>query len=321
MDRPHKYGLKRKPIPYPAGIIIWLVFILGAFFFLEPLRDSAIGLIIASSLIMLVSFYDDRKGLNPILRIFIQIFAVGILIYFHIGVTHLNLPGIGVVDLTTWKIPVLGGYITVWSDLLTLGLVVLFTNSMNWLDGSPGLPSGISLIAASVLFLLALRPGLHATDQTEFATLASLLVGICAIFLIFDFPKPKLLMGDTGSMFLGFTLGALAVISGGKLATAFLILGVPLMDAVLVILGRIRRGQKPWKGDYSHLHHRLRRVGLSERATALVVYAIALVFGGVALFLHTNGKAVAVLVLLVLVIIGDSVLTKLDKNTNKKQSF
>lgn len=311
MDRPERYGIKRNPIPYPAGVVIWLSFFLGSLFFLDILRDSTIGLLLGGSLVMVVSFYDDRVGLNPIFRLLVQILAAGILIYFHIGITHLNIPMWGVLDLTIWKIAFFGGNITVFSDLLTLFLIVLFTNSMNWLDGSPGLPSGISFIAATVLFLLAMRPGLHATDQTEFATLAIMLAGACAVFVFFDFPKPKLLMGDTGSMFLGFTLGTLAIISGGKLATVFLILGVPLVDAFLVIVRRIMRGQLPWKGDYTHIHHRLKKAGFSEKQTALIIYAIAALFGVVALFLHTEGKAVALIALLLFVVIGEVYLRKL----------
>jgi len=296
MDRPHLYGLKRRPIPYPAGIVIWLVFTICVLYFAE-MRESVYGLLSAGTLIMVVSFADDRLRLPPWLRFFVQILAAGILIYFKVGVTHITIPGSEVLDLTTWKIPLLGGYFTVWSDLLTIFLVILFTNSMNWLDGSPGLPSGISFIASGILFLLAMRPDLHAIDQTQFALLAVILAGACLGFAFFDFPKPKFLIGDTGSMFLGFTLGALAIISGGKLATTFLILGIPLVDAVLVITNRILHGKKPWKGDLSHLHHRLMRAGFTPRQTALVVYVWALVFGLVALFLHTNGKAIALLIL------------------------
>ncbi len=313
MDRPHLYGLKRKPIPYPAGVIIWLVFAVCVLYFAE-MRDSVIGLLLAGTLIMGVSFADDRLRLPPWLRFFVQIIAAGILIYFHVGITHVTLPWGEVADLTTWKIPLWQGHFTVWSDLLTLFLVILFTNSMNWLDGSPGLPSGISFIASGILFLLAMRPDLHAIDQTQFATLAIILAGACLGFVFFDFPKPKFLIGDTGSMFLGFTLGALAIISGGKLATTFLILGIPLVDALLVILNRILHGKKPWQGDTNHLHHRLMRAGLTQKQTAIVVYVWALVFGLAALFLHTNGKAIALIILAISIISLEFFVTYRRKN-------
>lgn len=314
MDRPHLYGLKRKAIPYPAGVVIWIVFISLVLVFVEPLRPSVQGLLLGGTLIMAVSFWDDRKKLPPWFRLVVQFLAAGILIYFHVGVTHLSIPGGEAIDLTTWKIPVGSGYITVWSDLLTVSLILLFTNSMNWLDGSPGLPSGISFIAAVILFLLALRPGMHAMDQSEFATLAIILAGVCAGFLCFDFPPAKFLMGDTGSMFLGFTLGSLAILAGGKLATTFLILGVPLLDAFLVILGRIRRGKKPWEGDLTHLHHRLQRAGFSAKQTALVIYGGALLFGGVALFLRTEGKVIAIGILILTVFLWEAWLGHTAKN-------
>jgi len=313
MDRPKRYGLTRKPVPYPAGVILFPLFALGVYLFAPEIYDSTKGLLLGGAVITTISFLDDRFSLNPLLRFFVQICCALILIYFSVGIEYINTP-LGGYDLTSWKIDFLGGHITVWSDLMTIFLVLLFTNAMNWFDGSPALPSGISLIASLMLFSLALRPDLHAIDQTQFATYSIILAGILAGFLVFDFPPIRWVMGDSGSMFLGFTLATLAIISGGKLATTFLILGVPIMDAIIVILRRLWQGKAPWKGDYEHIHHRLLRAGFSPRQTALTVYAMALIFGIVALQLSTFGKGIAMLILGGVILLGEWALMKKGKH-------
>ena len=106
-------------------------------------------------------------------------------------------------------------------------------------------------------------------------------------------------------MFLGFVLATLAIFSGGKVTTAFLVLGFPILDAFWVIMRRIVQGQSPFKGDLMHLHHRLVYMGLSQRKAVLLIYALSAIFGGMAIFLDTRQKVIAIaLLLLVMVAVG-----------------
>jgi UDP-N-acetylmuramyl pentapeptide phosphotransferase/UDP-N-acetylglucosamine-1-phosphate transferase len=95
-------------------------------------------------------------------------------------------------------------------------------------------------------------------------------------------------MGDAGSMFLGFMLGILSILGGGKLATALLIMGFPVLDAIFVIFMRLLRGTSPFHGDLSHFHHRLLRVGLSPRASLMFNYFFCILFAAIALTLNST---------------------------------
>jgi UDP-GlcNAc:undecaprenyl-phosphate GlcNAc-1-phosphate transferase len=299
LDNPTKYGLKRKPIPYFGGLAIFLGFLISVIVFI-PLAKEVIGLLLGVVILALVSFLDDEKGLSPVLRLAAQILAGIILVVAGVGISHITNPLGGMIDFTTWDFPIFIGmneyHITLLADAFTVVWVILLTNSLNWFDGIPGLSSGIAGLAALVLFFLAAREGYHYFDQHTVITIAGILTGCAAAFTIFNFPPPKILLGDTGSMLLGFVLATLAIFSGGKVATAALVLGFPLLDAMVVIIRRVVKGKSPFHGDYSHLHHRLLAAGFTHKQTVIAIYLAAAAFGSVALFIETAfGKLIALL--------------------------
>lgn len=306
LDNPKKYGLKRAPIPYYGGLAIFIAFVVSVLTFL-PLTREVLGLLAGAILLTTVAFLDDAFDLPPFLRLSFQIIAAGMLVIAGVGITHLTNPFGGFGGLTTsgafdlaaidWNVGSLFGseyHITLFADLFTVLWVVLLINSLNWLDGVPGLSSGIAGLAALVIFFLAAREGYHYFDQSAVIALAAILAGCAFAFTLFNFPPPRILLGDSGSMLLGFVLAALAIFSGGKVATAALVLGFPLLDAAWVILRRILSGQSPFRGDYGHLHHRLLAAGFSERKTVLAVYFASAAFGAIALFIDNSfGKLLA----------------------------
>lgn len=311
VDKPHKYGLKRNPIPYFGGLIIWISFLIGVGLF-GIIDNKMIGFLVAVSLLTTVNFLDDKHNLHPIFRLGIQMFCIAILIFSGIGITHITNPFGGTfhLDAYLWHTSIFGYPLTIsWlGDAFTMAWILLVTNTMNWLDGLSGLVSGISAQGGLILFFLSISP---IVNQPEIATLALILGSIALAFCCFDFHPAKILMGDTGSMFLGFTLGVLAILSSGKIATAFLIMGFPILDALWVIVRRIRTGQSPFKGDLKHFHHRLLQIGLSARQTLILIYCLCGVFGMSALFLNTWGKFVAIVTMFVMMmIIGGGVVVK-----------
>jgi UDP-GlcNAc:undecaprenyl-phosphate GlcNAc-1-phosphate transferase len=295
--------LKRKPIPYYGGLILFVVFFVCAFFFLE-LDKHLVGLLTAAALIVGVSFLDDRFNLNPLLRLGVQFLAAFTVVLSGIGMTSITNPFGGIIPLDTYQIPFeIGGVIyhfTVLADVFTILWIVAMINTVNWLDGLPGLVSGISFIGSLLIFMLGIRPNFHYIDQADVAILAIVMAGMTLAFWFFDFWPPKMLMGDTGAMFLGFLLAILSIFAGGKIATAFLIMGFPLLDFVWVIARRILQGKSPFKGDLYHFHHRLLRAGLTERQVVVTIYLISALFGGIALFLDSKEKLVAIGVMVVL---------------------
>lgn len=295
MDRPERYGHKRSPVPYPAGIILPVIFSIIAFLIL-PHDKHLFGFLSAAWVLVMTSFVDDRIGLSPFFRLGIQISCAVIVVASGIGIDFVSNPFGGAIDLRMGQIPI-DFFGTTHSfapraDLFTIVWLLLIINAFNWLDGVSGLTSSVSAIAGFVIAALA-----YSVGQPEIALLALCFGLASAIFFLFDFAPPKILMGDTGSMFLGFTIAMLSIFSSGKIATAFLVLGVPLFDAVRTILRRIVAGKSPFHGDMEHFHHRLLRGGLTERQTVAVVAGISFLFGSSALLLSGYEKFWAILLL------------------------
>jgi len=317
MDCPERYGIKRAPIPYYGGVLIFLGFLISVLIFVDLSRE-VVGLLIGSGLIVFVGFLDDKFRLSPILRIFVQVLSAVILVASGVGILSISNPFGGVIDLNlfhVYGVPLLGA-------LFTVVWIVLITNTMNFLDGVGGLSSGVSFIASLTIFFLSVRPDIHADPASQqIVAFLALILAFCALaFLIFDFPPAKILMGDSGSTFLGFVLATLAIFSGGKVATAFLVLGIPILDASWVIFRRIFEGKKPWQGDLKHLHHRLLYLGLTDYSVLFVVYGLSVLFGVLAIICVSTKQKFFVLiglVVLMLVLIAGILSFSKKKKLNK----
>jgi len=321
MDRPQKYGLKRKPIPYYGGLIIFIVFFISALLFV-PLDNHLLALLFGALLIVSVSFLDDMFGLSPYLRLCVQFFVGVILVLAGIGIHSLSNPFGNVLTLDQFQFSLTfsGAVYSFFllSALFTIFWVMAMMNTMNWLDGLNGLPSGVSAIAALTLFFLSIRPDIHfdLSSQVPVATISIILFACCLGFWLFDFYPAKILMGDTGSMFLGFILASLAIFSGGKVATALLVLGFPLLDFLWVITRRLFQGKSPIHGDRKHLHHRLLEIGLSERKALILIYVLCATFGGIAVFLIGRQKLYAMIIMfVVMVLLGSFAVYKAGINS------
>lgn len=291
MDRPARYGLTRQPIPYYGGLAMFFAFIFSVVLYV-PFNAQLFGVMIGLLLIVSVSFLDDMFQVRPWIRLLVQSLAAIIISLFGVGIRSLTNPFGGVIVLDHIHFALFGYDLVFLGLIFTILWVIFVVNSMNFFDGVPGLLSGISLIAFVVLFLLSLRTG-QVIDQRQFIYLSVILAGICGAFVFFDFPTPKILMGDTGSMFLGFLLAVSALFAGGKVATVFIVLGIPLFDALWSIIRRIASGKSPFSGDLNHLHHRLLRAGFSQRQVLLIMYGISGLFGCITLFLSTYQKMLA----------------------------
>lgn len=305
LDRPKKYGLKRKPIPYYGGIILVLVFVVSGLLFTE-IDSNVLGVIIGALMIAGVSFLDDLKDVNPWIRLFVQFLAALTIVVSGIGIESISIPFGGVIELDQYnlEVPIGENLLTfiIFADIFTILWIILIVNTMNFLDGLNGLVSGVGLIASITIFILSIGDH-NIIDQTTVATLAIILAFACFAFWIFDFHPARILMGDTGSMFIGFLLAVFAIFSGGKIATAFLVLGFPILDAFWVIMRRVMQGKSPMQGDLKHLHHRLIEVGLTERKALILIYILCTFFGISAIFLGTTQKLYLILAMGLIMVI------------------
>lgn len=305
MDKPTLYGYDRAPVPYSLGIVFFLSFASLTSLYLDA-SPKLLALVAASGFLTLVSFFDDRFSLPALPRLLVQIFCGGLVIGAGVGIPALSNPFGAplVLDSIQWQLSMFGFTFLLFplAHIVALGWIILVINAMNWLDGAPGMVSGISTIAATVIFLLANMHELHVIDQGELSVMAAIVGASSFAFLFFDFPQPRLLMGDSGTMTLGLFLAVMAIFSGGKLATAFIVLAIPLLDALWTITRRLLHKQSPFKGDFQHFHHELMRAGMSERQVNVFYYVVSMSFGITALFLESQGKLIAIVTLFLLML-------------------
>ncbi len=241
--------------------------------------------------------------------------AAGVAIAFGVGITFLRWPFGGFLELDNLKYSFSffgqAMEIIVWADLVSFVWLILVINVVNWLDGLDGLAGGVSFIAAIALLILSLFAGI---EQPLTALIAAILAGSILGFLPYNFNPASIFMGDSGSQFLGYMLGILAIICGGKLATAGLILGFPILDGLWVILRRLFTGKSPFKADKKHLHHRLLALGLSQRQVVWILYSLSIVLGLFAILSNTFFKFWAVVIAVIIMVIGGVWLSSKEKS-------
>lgn len=265
----------QKPTPYLGGVGIFLAFGISVFVTAllgEDQNPVQWGLLAGSGLVFLLGLIDDLKRISPPAKLVGQILAATAVVFLGYT-TGFFTPRIAN-DLVA-QIP---------NILLTFIWLVGITNAINLLDNMDGLAGGISLIAAAILSFFFWETGSQGLLIVSLALAGSILG-----FLIFNFPPATIFMGDSGSLFLGFTLAVLAIARQPQASNVFAILGVPtliflipILDTTLVTFTRILRGQSPAKGGRDHTSHRLIAFGLSERQAVLVLYGVALISGVIA---------------------------------------
>jgi UDP-GlcNAc:undecaprenyl-phosphate GlcNAc-1-phosphate transferase len=165
-------------------------------------------------------------------------------------------------------------------------------NTVNFLDGLDGLASGVGAIAALMFAWHSYQLG-----QLEVAAFPLALAGALLGFLPFNFAPARIFLGSAGAFTLGYALATLSILAPAKIATALLVLAVPILDVAWQIVARLRRGQSPFSGDRGHLHFRLSDGGLPTRTIVIGYYVVAALFGVVALFAPREAKIVILFLL------------------------
>ncbi len=295
-----RYGLLHEPgdarrvhtvaVPRIGGIAMFLGFLVGIGITLVLPVDRfseeverLLLLVIGATVIVVAMFYDDVIGLGPVTKLVIQI-SVAILVVaprIHdqqsgIVIEQFNLPFLGTISLPL-----------ALAFLFTIFWIVGMMNALNWSDGLDGLAATIALSASTVLFLHTFFWP-RGNPQFTISLLAIALCGAIIGFLPANWHPGRIIMGDTGAMFLGFALATTSIIGGAKIATALLALGVPIVDMAWVILSRVIRGRSPMSPDRGHLHHRLLDAGWSQPQIVITYGAITLFTGVLGLLLPSS---------------------------------
>ncbi|MFH0819560.1 MAG: MraY family glycosyltransferase [bacterium] len=288
-------------------VVIYYSFISGDILTKYYLPKYIIGFLLGGAVLMIGGFLDDKYNLKPARQIIFPIIACLIVIASGVGIHFITNPFGGIIRLDQPKFEILriSGLpyrIAPWADLFALIWLLGMMYTTKFLDGLDGLVSGITVIGALVIFFLSFNP---IVSQPQTALIAIILAGSSLGFLIFNFHPAKIFLGEGGSLFCGFTLGVLAIIAGGKIATALLIMGIPILDVLWVILRRLFWEKKsPFSTpDKKHLHFRLLSAGLSQRQAVLFLYFLTFLFGMSALLLQSLGKLYALIILAVIMLI------------------
>jgi UDP-GlcNAc:undecaprenyl-phosphate GlcNAc-1-phosphate transferase len=273
VDQPNQRKIHTEPVPLLGGLSIYLGCVVSAALF-GRIDHTFWGITIGGLLIFCVGIVDDyyktrSKDLKAWPKFLTQILAALVLVSFGVSINGVNMP----FHPHFFKFPL-------WLSILTTVLwVVAITNMINFLDGVDGLAAGISAISAMTLFFIALLKG-----QYAMAVFSVVLMGAALGFLRHNFHPARIFMGDAGATFLGFVLAAIAVEGAFKSATLVslvvpvLALGVPIADALWVIIRRFRQNRPIYVADKGHTFHLLMRSGLSQIQTVAFLYLVGICF-------------------------------------------
>ncbi len=264
MDVPSSRKAHKRPTPLLGGLSVLLGFLaavaVGMYFVHEPVTSRFLGFLGGAFLMFLIGLVDDRVGLSPVTKLSGQL-AAGLLLLFSGNTNGLITDG--------------------WMDMsLSLFWVIGIINAFNFLDNMDGISSGIAFIASMAFLVICSLQG-----QVLTAILAAAAAGASLAFLRFNFNPASIFLGDAGSMFLGYVMASVALMSTWHqsshlfLLVPILILAYPIFDISLVTLTRYRAGRGITEAGKDHSSHRLAFLVRPPRGPVLVIYALCVGLG------------------------------------------
>jgi len=283
--RPKDNRFHRKVTAILGGVGIFIAALAGIFINV-PLTKNILAFLVGGSFVFLWGLSDDFRPMRPQVKLLGQIIASCIIIFFDISF-----------NIANYKL---------LSYVLTIFWIIGITNAFNLLDNMDGLAAGTVAISSIMIFLSTLMTGDSITG-----VISLILAAVALGFLPYNFNPAKIYMGDSGSMFLGFSLATISIMGSYRvasnilvtLAIPVLILAVPIFDTLFVLVMRNIGGRSFWVGGKDHTSHRLVSLGLSERKTVIILYCSSIVFGLIAL-LYTKLNIMIVSIFAILSILA-----------------
>ena len=286
-------------VPRLGGIAIFLAFVGSTGFSLLAAKFADSGPVFSlrttlailgpGLIIFCLGFYDDLYELTANWKFGVQVLAAVLLYSNGVGIHRVGFSGHDEPLTMAFGLP------------LTVFWVLLITNAFNLIDGLDGLAAGSATFSTIVIFAVSL---LRANPLVSF--FAIVLAGAMLGFLRYNLNPASIFLGDSGSLFIGFVLSALALVGSQKATTMVAVaipvisFGLPILDVALAIVRRLLRGKPLFRGDDDHIHHKLLKKGLSHRNAVLVLYAATAGFGFLSLVLLHGDSMIA----LVLCVVG-----------------
>jgi UDP-GlcNAc:undecaprenyl-phosphate/decaprenyl-phosphate GlcNAc-1-phosphate transferase len=287
IDVPDHRKIHKFATPRLGGLGIYIGVVLGLLF-IFPQYSEMKAIALGSLIIVITGFIDDKYNLKPLVKLAAQILAASIVISAGIIIEKITLPIFGVINLEYFSIPI------------TLLWIVGITNAINLLDGLDGLAAGVSTIALTSILIMAI------IDYRVLAVyFCVVLIGSNLGFLVHNFYPAKIYMGDTGSLFLGYSIAIISILGLLKnfailsFVIPILILAIPIFDTLFAIIRRMLNKENILMPDKKHLHYQLIDAGFSHRTTVLIIYGFSAFFGVLALLFSNGSVATPYIVILI----------------------
>ena len=309
VDNPRTRHHHKQGLPRVGGIALFVGFAVASILaYTQSTPDNPddirriMGVIIGCTLLLPIGLIDDIKELGWIPQLLGQFLVSIIAVFTTVFIERFTNPLTGnIVELNV--IPILGPVLTI---MFTLFWIVGMMNTVNWLDGLDGLAAGVGAIA-SLLFAIHM----YRLGQENVSLYALAMAGACLGVLPFNFSPARLFLGSTGAMILGYGLATLSILAPARVATALLVMAVPIADTAWQIYDRYRRGKSIFKGDRGHLHFRLIDKGYPQIRIVIGYWLACGIFGAISIFV--TSQLVKFVVLLALISLTISYIARLSR--------
>lgn len=284
----HPAIIHKKPVPRGGGIPLFIGVVFAGIFFL-PFVKITFALFFAALMALTIGILDDKFDISPYFRFFANIGTALIIVFGGgVNISFITNPLGGILNLSPF------------SNLISIIWLVWVMNMLNWSKGVDGQMPGIVVISAIVIGILSMRFSPFSQETLIATKLSFIIAGASLGFLLFNFYPAKIFPGY-GATSVYLLLGTVSILSGAKLATAILVMGVPMVDGLFTIMRRIAAGRSPFWHDNKHLHHLLLRLGFKQRHIAVFYWLISALLGALSLLLSSRGKLFAIIMLGVIV--------------------
>lgn len=286
MNRKIHNGVK----PSMGGLAIFIGAAAG-FLYLQPVHSQLTAIIIGACIMILTGLLDDIFEFRAIYKLIGQISAALVVVSSGLFIEKLTIPFMGTVYL--------GGF----GILITIIWIVGASNAINLIDGLDGLAAGVSAIGLTSILVMGL------IDYRMIVVyLSIILIGSCVGFLFHNFYPSKIFMGDTGSLFLGYSIAIISMLGLFKNVAFFsfivpiIVIAIPVLDTVYAIIRRRINNQGIATADKKHIHYKLLEMGYSHRQSVLIIYAFSIFFGLMAIIFNSATLLTSLILLVVIVL-------------------
>ncbi|ENH98087.1 UDP-phosphate N-acetylglucosaminyltransferase [Gracilibacillus halophilus YIM-C55.5] len=300
VDIPDEDRKQHEEIKASLGGISIVIGVAAGLFYLQPEHPHMLELIIGGLIIFATGLIDDLIGLKAYQKLIGQVGAALVVASSGLMIDKLTMPFLGTVHFDNFAF------------ILTILWVVGVSNAINLIDGLDGLAAGVSAIGLTSILIIAI------TDYRMIVVyLGIILVGSCLGFLYHNFYPARIFMGDTGALFLGYSIAVISMLGLFKNVALFsfiipiIVIAVPIFDTMFAIIRRMINRQSIGKADHKHIHHQLVEMGYSHSTAVLIIYAFSAFFGMMAIIFN-SATMLTSLIIIAFIILGIQIIAELS---------